>query len=119
MSTVITRILKKLTPGKSEAGEVTVDDRGRNVWKWKDTDAEHASTTVLLKKLDNDALGMADTQMWQSEQKQKKPERDTSAAPRDLSIESTGQGRRLSRGPKQRNKFGKSTDQGGGFNPYG
>ena len=120
MSTVITRILKKLSPGKSDVGHVAVDDRGRNVWEWNDADAKHASTTVLLKRLDNDALKMADTQMWKRDDVLKdQPKPDTSAAPRELSMESTGKRRTPVSNNKVRNRFGKNTDDAGGFNPYG
>ncbi len=40
----------------NEAGQVITDDRGNSVWKWKDSDIEHGSSTALLKNLDNDQL---------------------------------------------------------------
>ena len=37
MSTVITRIMHKLRVG-NDAGRVTTDERGQNVWEWNKTD---------------------------------------------------------------------------------
>lgn len=41
------------------AGRVVVDSRGRNIWQWKD--AEVDSTSILLKRLENDALQLEPT----------------------------------------------------------
>jgi hypothetical protein len=120
MSTVNTRILNRLSPDKSDVGQVGLDDHGRNVGQWNDADTEHACTTVLMKPLGNDSLRMADTQTWTREDPGKKrPKPDTSAAPHELRMEDTGKIHAPARKSKVRNRFGKNTDVGGGFNPYG
>lgn len=43
------------------AGCVRVDSRGRNVWQWHDARIDIDSTTILLKRLDNDALELEPT----------------------------------------------------------
>ena len=60
MSTIVTRIMHKLRFG-NEAGRVITDDRGNSVWKWKDSDIEHGSTTALLKNLNNDQLEIVES----------------------------------------------------------
>ena len=40
-------------------GHVVVDSRGRNVWQWDDEQLD--STSILLKRLDNDALAIEPT----------------------------------------------------------
>lgn len=45
--------------GGNGAGRVEVDSRGRNVWHWEDEQID--STTILLKRLDNDALQLEST----------------------------------------------------------
>jgi hypothetical protein len=51
---------KIATTRDSTAGRVETDARGRNVWRWKKTGASD-STSVLLKRLDNDALQLEPT----------------------------------------------------------
>lgn len=46
----------------NSAGHVEVDSRGRNVWQWNDARIDIDSTTILLKRLDNDALALEPTQ---------------------------------------------------------
>ena len=43
-------------------GRVVVDSRGRNVWQWNDARVDIDSTTILLKRLENDALELETTQ---------------------------------------------------------
>lgn len=57
------------TAKNNRPGRVEVDARGRNVWRWN-TNGEGDSTSVLLKRLDNDALALEPTQKVQ---KLKKP----------------------------------------------
>jgi len=63
MSTVITQILTSLRQG-SDAGRIKTDERGNSVWDWKKSgDADGLSieeTSVLLKRLNNDKLSLAD-----------------------------------------------------------
>jgi type II secretory pathway component PulC len=40
-------------------GGVVVDNRGRNVWQWKDEQLD--STSIVLKRLENDALQLEPT----------------------------------------------------------
>jgi hypothetical protein len=47
--------------GTSNAGRVSHDDRGRNVWQWTDARVDIESTTILLRRLDNDALQLEPT----------------------------------------------------------
>lgn len=50
--------------GHFPSGRVVVDDRGHNVWDWGrgSGSVELDSTTVMLKRLDNEALSLAETQ---------------------------------------------------------
>jgi hypothetical protein len=52
--------LKLIKPVKeNDSGHVVIDSRGRNVWQWKD--AEVDSTSLVLKRLENDALELEPT----------------------------------------------------------
>lgn len=104
-----------LRVGKSEAGHVVVDNRGRNVWKWKDAEVMNAGSTTLLQKLANGVLGIADTQMWRKEDCQ--PVKSANK-PRDLSLDD---GDESAASNKSRLRPGslRKKDAGGGFNPYG
>ncbi len=61
MSTVITQILTSLRKG-NEVGRVKTDDRGNNVWDWKNgsEDLEIEETSILLGRLNNDKLSLVD-----------------------------------------------------------
>jgi hypothetical protein len=121
MSTVITRIMHKLRVG-SDAGRVKTDDRGNSIWEWKDSDAGSGNTSVLLKRLDNDQLALAETRKLEAlQESEQQPNQDAAKvddaepkAPADKSKRT--QTVRSSGGA---NKFGKKIDGGGGFNPYG
>lgn len=41
------------------AGKVVIDSRGRNVWQWQDTQLD--STSIVLKRLENDSLELEPT----------------------------------------------------------
>ena len=126
MSTVITKVLHKLRAGKSEAGRITVDDRGRNVWEWNDPDVNQAGTTTLLRRLDTTSLGMADTQVWNRQELESAHETGGSddscndiPVP-ELSIEDTRRSPAIDTTDRRRKgHIGRKTDAGGGFNPYG
>ena len=64
------------TTVKERPGRVEVDARGRNVWRWN-TNGENDSTSMLLKRLDNEALALEPTQKVPL---MKKPPAGTSAA---------------------------------------
>ncbi len=49
------------TAVKERPGRVEVDSRGRNVWRWN-SNGENESTSVLLKRLDNEELALEPTQ---------------------------------------------------------
>lgn len=54
---------EKPTLGSDNAnGRVVVDGRGRNVWQWNDARVDIDSTTILLKRLENDSLELEATQ---------------------------------------------------------
>lgn len=122
MSTAITRILKKLSIGRSEAGHISTDDRGNNVWTWDDEEAKNAkSKTALIRKLDANKLTMADTQMWKKDgasNTAKKIDRSAMETDQELKIVESPTRKKAVPAEKQ-NRFGKPTDNGGGFNPYG
>ena len=50
----------KAASGANSAGHVVMDSRGRNVWQWKGEQIDN--TSILLKRLDNDALELEPTQ---------------------------------------------------------
>lgn len=56
---------------KGRPGRVEVDARGRNVWRWNA--GENDSTSMLLKRLDNDALALEPTQKVQKLKKLDEP----------------------------------------------
>jgi hypothetical protein len=64
------------TAVKERPGRVEVDARGRNVWRWN-SNGESESTSVLLKRLDNEALALEPTQKVPL---MKKPPAGTAAA---------------------------------------
>lgn len=116
MSTGTHKMLNPLRPGKSDAGHIVVDDRGRNVWEWKDETVKDAGSTTLLQKLDNNQLGIADTQMWRKEDLQ--PAKESAGKPRELSLEEGDEPAPTARSHLRPAPLRKK-DAGGGFNPYG
>ncbi len=69
------------TAVKERPGRVEVDARGRNVWRWN-SNGENESTSVLLKRLDNEALALEPTQKVPL---MKKPPAGTAAAVKQAS----------------------------------
>lgn len=127
MSTVITRIMHKLRAG-SDAGRVKTDARGNSIWEWKDSDAGSGNTSILLKRLDNDELALAETRKLEAlQESNQKPSQDLDQdqdAVRTDDAEPKAPASKCKRAeavksPGGANKFGKKTDGGGGFNPYG
>ena len=132
MSTVITRIMHKLRLG-NEAGRITTDDRGANVWEWNESDEEHGSTSVMIQSLENDELEIAASPGL------KQPDNQKSAAGpmrSGLRVDAAGEPIHTELVPilteeqqkkleeeraddRISNKFGKKVDDNGGFNPYG
>ena len=75
-------------------GRIVFDRRGNPVWEWSSEEGD--STSVLLRKLDNDALALEPTRRTPALGKGKAAGK---AAPGDKGLELAG-------------------DDGGGFNPY-
>jgi hypothetical protein len=48
-----------LHPESHPVGRVVIDNRGRNVWQWNDSQLD--STTIMLKRLENDELALEPT----------------------------------------------------------
>jgi hypothetical protein len=97
------KLLKPIA--RNEAGGVVVDDRGRNVWQWKD--AQIDSTSIVLRRLENDALRIEPTRKVRIPTKPAKSRTasvDRRAEPRDEA--------QLSVSAKI------NYEVGGGFDPY-
>jgi len=58
----MSQVTKKpqIATGAKAGGEVDRDSRGHNVWRWKQGSAD--STSIVLKRLENDALRLEPTQ---------------------------------------------------------
>jgi hypothetical protein len=98
---------KLLTPISEEAaGRVGVDTRGRNIWPWKDSQID--STSILLKRLENDALQLEPTR----------------SVPSPKKIAKAARGSERSCGGRHGQKADLSISEtinyklGGGFDPY-
>lgn len=55
-----TKKTPEIAAGKESEGHVEFDSRGNSVWRWKNAGAD--STSIVLKRLDNDALQLEPTQ---------------------------------------------------------
>ena len=101
---------KLLIPTRqSEAGGVVVDAHGRNVWQWKDEQLD--STSVVLQRLENDALELESTR--------KVP---VAKPPRDANLRRDSKpakdSKRERRGARETLSATFEVDKGGGFDPY-
>jgi hypothetical protein len=101
---------KLLIPVKqSEAGGVVVDSRGRNVWQWKDEQLD--STSVVLKRLENESLELEATRKVKAAQPEKDSKSKTESKPQKDS-------KRDPRGVRETLSATFEVDEGGGFDPY-
>jgi hypothetical protein len=105
---MIDRTQKLLIPVRQNEAGAVVNDGGRNVWQWKDEQLD--STSVVLKRLENEALELEPTR--------KVP----IAKPND---DGKGDGKRVRRGATRGTlsaTFDVDADggveAGGGFDPY-
>lgn len=120
--------LKTIKPVRENAaGRVVNDGRGRNVWQWKD--AEIDSTSLVLKRLENDALELEPTrkvpvQKPGAQDVRRAAGRARSGAPDRGSAEQAAPPRDASRYPERPARVRLSIDEpdsrgpGGGFDPY-
>jgi hypothetical protein len=97
---------------KSEAGEVVVDSRGRNVWQWKDEQLD--STSVVLQRLDNSALELEATRKVRVA-KDAKVQNDSKAQNDKAQAKDP---KRERRGARETLSATFDVDEGGGFDPY-
>lgn len=90
------------------AGHVEVDARGNSVWRWrKQTPLD--STTIFLKRLDNDALAL------ESSANRPQPDFDKAkAGPGKAKVDA----RKASAAPDRRHGPRQPVNSGGGFDPY-
>ena len=51
-----------VTTDHGSVGRVEVDSRGNSVWRWEREDGEDDSTSILLKRLENQDLALEPTQ---------------------------------------------------------
>jgi hypothetical protein len=106
----IDRTQKLISPVKqSEAGAVVVDGRGRNVWQWKDEQLD--STSVVLKRLQNDALELEPTR------NAKKIEESSGGSRSGRDAKRAKRAKGSEPGLSFTTEVG-GKDDGGGFDPY-
>jgi hypothetical protein len=116
--------LKLIKPVKeNDSGHVVVDSRGRNVWQWKD--AEVDSTSLVLKRLENDALELEPTrkvpvQKPPTEHAERVASRPEQASRRRPTKAGRDPARYPERPARVRLSVGEpsGSDVGGGFDPY-
>jgi hypothetical protein len=107
-------------PAPEPAGRVEVDNRGRNVWRWARDVIE--STSVLLKRLENNDLALEPTQKVpivrgpdpapKGSKPGAKPVASKPGAAKSASSETAA------RHPAPPPGRGSSSGSGGGFDPY-
>ena len=108
----------------SEAGGVVTDDRGRNVWQWKDEQID--STSIVLKRLENEALELEPTRKVPIAGKAASGKEVADRAGRGNAAPSArgGEPRRRPAAERSRDEADLSLsetidyDAGGGFDPY-
>jgi hypothetical protein len=88
------------------AGHVEVDARGNSVWRWSEQ-GPLDTTSILLKRLENDALELEATR--------KAEQPGIAARPKNASAPSK---RRRGTGPEDWTVERGHKDSGGGFDPY-
>jgi hypothetical protein len=96
-------------PESDSPGQVIIDSRGRNVWRWKDDQLD--STSILLKRLDNAELALEPTR--QLRRPGASSARKAIAAPADKS-----RGRDNGGSGELQIEQTFSIKLGGGFDPY-
>ena len=106
-------------------GGVVVDNRGRNVWQWKDEQLD--STSIVLKRLENDALQLEPTRKVKKlaeKDAQRSADPERKAGPRKPGDASRLGDTRTKGAKAERDEPGLSLstdieyDAGGGFDPY-
>ena len=106
-------------------GGVVVDNRGRNVWQWKDEQLD--STSIVLKRLENDALQLEPTRRVKKlaeKDAQRSADPERKAGPRkpgdaQRPRETRAQAANADRGEPGLNlSTDVDYDAGGGFDPY-
>jgi hypothetical protein len=122
--------MHKLRVG-NDAGRITTDERGQNVWQWSESADGHDNTQMLIKRLDNDDLEIVAPPVADKTGAAGNPEiihtRDQGDTAGDhvhpdpnLALaegEHQGANKNLADGGVT-NKYGKKVNDDGGFNPY-
>jgi hypothetical protein len=106
---------KPVITSQSAAGRVTHDGRGRNVWQWNDARIDIDSTTILLKRLDNDQLQLEPTISVPIPTQGKSSSHTAPRAP------SRAQQGRITKAPSASDltlSESMRVEMGGGFDPY-
>jgi hypothetical protein len=102
----------KPTTADNPAGHITMDARGRNIWQWKDEQLD--STTIMLRRLENDELSLEPTRQVRAVAADKRSAREklrsrASARPADENNDDNAE---------LRIDTTLTVNMGGGFNPY-
>lgn len=95
----------EIATGAKAAGQVDRDSRGNNVWRWKQGGTD--STSIVLKRLENDALRLEPTQAVPIPKPNAARPRSFERGPATTSGDADENGAEQTRGIKS-----------GGFNPY-
>ena len=109
---------------QNPSGEVVVDNRCRNVWQWKDEQID--STSIVLKRLENEALELEPTRKVPIPGKAASGNEVADRAGRGKAAPSArgGEPRRRPAAERSRDEADLSLsetidyDAGGGFDPY-
>jgi hypothetical protein len=96
-------------PESQPVGRVVIDNRGRNVWQWSDSQLD--STTIMLKRLENSELALEPTRrLRRPDREGPRPAAARKSAGRDTSTGATGLDLQIEQTFRLR--------PGGGFDPY-